>query len=739
MREQMASFFESQLDFIYFFYGLAFILLGVLCIGVARSDKGKAISIAFLGWFGLLHGISEWLDLATLIVGDSTGFAIVRIALMTISFMSLTEWARRGFIRAEIDVPGPWIYVPLLLPVIAAGALLDLVSANAMARYIFAGCGGFGAGLMMIIRGWRSSHRTRTLTLAVAVVFVLYGIAAAIMVPAAPFWPAQIINQTSFVHLTGIPIQLVRGLIACALAIMIWAGWGVLLAEDVNSERYSHHLRQQFVGTLAVMGMIFIGGWFLTNFLGGIYSENIQDEAKGDIGLLSSRLSGESAIVDAIAKVLAHTPSVQAMLSGPDSRDAAPVQRAMEVGAEAAGATVGHLLNAAGDVIVSSNPREFALLGMPNQSQAPWFRDAASGLAGRHFAFENTNGARMYYGSYPVRNPGGAIVGSVVLEKSLDALEVDLREFDRPFFFVDRQGVVVMTNRPGELRRTLWPSPVRSLSLDAQFGAPAGPPLLEREVTTSGWVKFDGIRSYVVRTPIGDNHWSMVIAIPAAGISASRFLGIVITLQFAITALFYFFGREHGIRESIQQQQRRELQDQATTLQVRASTDPLTGIYNRLRFDEDLHNELLRARRSQRIFSVVLYDIDHFKAVNDAFGHLIGDQVLVQVSNTVAGCLRETDLLARWGGEEFAILLADTSGRNAWMVAEKIRDAIVRTPFGAGPITCSFGVAQSAPGDTAESMVARADNALYRAKMNGRNRVELDTPIVEATELAPLL
>jgi diguanylate cyclase (GGDEF)-like protein len=121
----------------------------------------------------------------------------------------------------------------------------------------------------------------------------------------------------------------------------------------------------------------------------------------------------------------------------------------------------------------------------------------------------------------------------------------------------------------------------------------------------------------------------------------------------------------------------------------------------------------------------VLFDVDHFKVVNDTYGHQIGDEVLVRLSLLISSASRGVDLLARWGGEEFVILATGTDGSMASQFAEKLRAVVERAEFGvAGSVTCSFGVAEYAEGDSARTFVARADSALYKAKANGRNRVE---------------
>jgi diguanylate cyclase (GGDEF)-like protein len=133
-------------------------------------------------------------------------------------------------------------------------------------------------------------------------------------------------------------------------------------------------------------------------------------------------------------------------------------------------------------------------------------------------------------------------------------------------------------------------------------------------------------------------------------------------------------------------------------------------------------------------FSVILFDVDQFKLVNDTHGHQAGDRVLVQLAGVASGQLRATDVLARWGGEEFVILVPEADGAMAYRVAEKLRAAIAHATFDeVGSVTCSFGVAQYVDGESAESLIARADRGLYGAKLHGRNRVDFAvwSPVAE--------
>jgi diguanylate cyclase (GGDEF)-like protein len=159
-----------------------------------------------------------------------------------------------------------------------------------------------------------------------------------------------------------------------------------------------------------------------------------------------------------------------------------------------------------------------------------------------------------------------------------------------------------------------------------------------------------------------------------------------------------------------------------------ATTDGMTGVYNRRHFLALADQELLRSRRHRRSVSLMMIDIDYFKAVNDTFGHQVGDQMIIHLANLARQCQRASDVLARIGGEEFALLLPETSLPQARGVAERLRGEVADSPLPIPsrsiPATVSIGVATAANGtlDLSDLMTA-ADQALYDAKRAGRNRV----------------
>jgi two-component system cell cycle response regulator len=162
-----------------------------------------------------------------------------------------------------------------------------------------------------------------------------------------------------------------------------------------------------------------------------------------------------------------------------------------------------------------------------------------------------------------------------------------------------------------------------------------------------------------------------------------------------------------------------------------AVTDPLTGVYNRHYMERNLPRLFDRARTEKKPVSVLILDIDHFKSINDTYGHFAGDQVLQEVVRRLNANMRFFDMIVRLGGEEFAVILPEAGFEAASKVAERMLTAIATQPFAIKapaalelPVTVSIGLATTlAEGSSAEEMFHKADAALYKAKQSGRNRV----------------
>lgn len=167
------------------------------------------------------------------------------------------------------------------------------------------------------------------------------------------------------------------------------------------------------------------------------------------------------------------------------------------------------------------------------------------------------------------------------------------------------------------------------------------------------------------------------------------------------------------------------LEARASKFEEMAQIDTLTGLANRSSFEDKMIDEFERIERYQsKAFSIIFFDIDHFKNINDTYGHLVGDHVLRSMATQCKTLLRTNDMLARWGGEEFVAILPMVNSEDAQLVAEKLRKHIEEYIFEqVGNVTCSFGVTQYRTNDTPTAVLHRADNAMYTAKAKGRNCV----------------
>lgn len=224
--------------------------------------------------------------------------------------------------------------------------------------------------------------------------------------------------------------------------------------------------------------------------------------------------------------------------------------------------------------------------------------------------------------------------------------------------------------------------------------------------------------------PRGEELWMrafVVLLLMVFAAYTERLLAIIHDMTVKLKK--YHFRLELTIAElEAENMEHQCLVDELETLSI---TDPLTSIYNRRKFNEMLTMEIERSKRYQNSLSIIMCDIDHFKKINDTFGHDVGDKAIRKFSKQIHENIRETDMFARWGGEEFMILMPNVSAKNAHSVAEKLRIIIEKTEVEtAGSFTASFGVTDLMFDDTAETFIKRADQTLYKAKRGGRNRVE---------------
>lgn len=322
------------------------------------------------------------------------------------------------------------------------------------------------------------------------------------------------------------------------------------------------------------------------------------------------------------------------------------------------------------------------------------------------------NDAITIFINYRVMDYDGNFIGAAGVGLTLDALAHAIdsmqKRFNRRIYFVNEKGEIISSGKDGELHRT---------SIHQLPGIAAIATQIINKSTVPTQLEYSNDTGTVMLSSrlIPEFQWYLVVEqTETSDVAPVRkvFMGNIV-ISAAITLLVLLISLY-----SVNRYQRR--------LENVAATDALTGLYNRHAFELIYDQAIHEAKRAKTPVSMVLLDIDDFKSINDNYGHVAGDQVIMHVASLLDNSLRDGDLLCRWGGEEYVILLKNTSLNAALGVAEKIRLGLIthNFPLDGKNITGSFGVAEFVEGETLVQFFSRADQALYQAKSAGRNRVE---------------
>lgn len=330
--------------------------------------------------------------------------------------------------------------------------------------------------------------------------------------------------------------------------------------------------------------------------------------------------------------------------------------------------------------------------------------------------------------SIPVTNPGSRI--KVVY----GAIELDsLNRLQRPLLSSPDESIYLLRHDGVVLSRTPLLPEMLGLSV-ADIPAWTTNASQRKGVFITDAPPFAGVKRIVAFSQMQEYPLIIVVTAPLETVlmpwqkevALLFLLGSVFSIGFLLMAVKLARAvRANELAYSEIEKQAADLQIANQTLNVLSITDKLTQLYNRAKLDESLANETNRARRYKNDFSIVILDIDHFKTINDTYGHPIGDAALIQVADILKQCARDTDIVGRWGGEEFLIILPETPAAKAHAFAEKLRQLISSCQLPTvGHLTASIGVAHFNPEtDSPENLLERADKALYEAKYSGRNKV----------------
>jgi len=356
----------------------------------------------------------------------------------------------------------------------------------------------------------------------------------------------------------------------------------------------------------------------------------------------------------------------------------------------------------------------------------------------------------------PIRQADGRFLGALSAKINLHSITDTLA----PLAQAGAGAIYVMTDR-GRLVLTSRTSTAELMRTNV--AATVTQPLLDKEGATVTYVRPDGLEVVATLRRVPRLRWAAVVEVPRAeafaelarlrNVTILMLIALLVGVGLAAYGLGFLIARPlerlssaaarvtsgdlnvelpaggsgevgyltRAFAHMVSRLREREGQSELERLSV---TDALTGLYNRRHLMGTLANEVQRSRRLRRTFSVLMADVDHFKAYNDKGGHLAGDAALVKVAEILRKATRGVDSVARYGGEEFLVMLLEAPLATAAIVGERVRARVASEPFEGGKVTVSIGIAEyPSHGDTPEELIASADAAMYKAKSQGRDRV----------------
>jgi two-component system C4-dicarboxylate transport sensor histidine kinase DctB len=484
---------------------------------------------------------------------------------------------------------------------------------------------------------------------------------------------------------------------------------------------------------------------------------SLQKDAASRLKIFSSLILAPADKYRYLPKLVAESQAITSILMHP--HDAGKIEQAnflLEKLNADAGATIIYVLNVDGLAIASSNWRDRQSLIGTSYAFRPYFFDALKKGSSQFYAMGITTHVPGYYISHVVKKDE-TILGVVVVKVNIHEIDADWKNNSHEMVVTDEKGIVFLSSQDDWNYRPmseLTALEKKELNDTRQYENVLKKPLpieiekilsaeerVVRLITKMDWFGNEGIRYFVRRHAVPSSEWKVYIFSSmeeTQSNSISRALlaaGAVILLVLMVLYLYQFHARMKERQHSlvILEKAHQELSEKNGELRllneelyIKSVTDPLTGLSNRRLFMELAANLVSSAIRHHYPLSIIMIDIDHFKQINDTHGHDAGDKVLQAMATLLSEEMRDTDILARFGGEEFVIALPYSDEEATCAIAERIRKRVMNQAVdlngGVLRFTISAGVAQHrARESTLDDTIKRADLALYNAKRRGRN------------------
>lgn len=334
----------------------------------------------------------------------------------------------------------------------------------------------------------------------------------------------------------------------------------------------------------------------------------------------------------------------------------------------------------------------------------PWYKEVmnVNGLCYTNPYVDKVTGKKVISIIKPLLDNKDGVLGFFAVDLMIDDLEKMLLSYG-----IGESGYAILVSNGGDVVYNSRGN--KSFNIDIKNIESIIPVVTKNEKDIIEY-KYNGDYLYISRLGVISNDWSIISVVPKSDLERNfAYIKYATVMIYGISIFIVYL-----MIKSIQY------------LYNLSSKDNLTGAYNRNKFYEILNREVYNTKTKRKNLSVIIYDIDFFKKINDKYGHLNGDIVLKEITSIVTQSIRKSDYMVRWGGEEFLILMPNTDKDGAYIAAEKLRKLIEEYKFsveGIDKVTCSFGVAKYIYGESIAEFINRADVALYDAKNTGRNKV----------------
>jgi len=528
----MNGFLKGQMDYILFLYGLSFFILAVICFLFHRFEREKTSNLpwSLLGMFALLHGLNEWLDMFAIIFQDNQPFSIVRLIVLSMSFLFLFEFGRRARFNLAGKTPGTWIYVLLLIPAVS-GLIYGIDGMNTTVHYFLALTAGFFSSHAVYRASKGETQQYHLPLFILSIAMCCYAIAEGLIVLKSDLIPARWINYDSFNDYFGFPVQVLLTALALLQTIAIWIYSMHVLKTEAWAQKYA--LRRGLIGwTLAVLLLLgIVSGWIITDYIGESKRKDFEKNTQSLSTLLLNHLNDKFLTVDHSVSALSGSPWVTPALQSKIAQDREKANSVLDRYKHSMDVSVCYLLDKSGITIASSNRNEPDSFVGKSYSFRPYFQQAIAGMKGNYFALGITSKERGYYASSPVKDRQGNIIGAAVIKVNIIFFESAFKSY--PYaFVVSPEGIIFISSRPDFLFKSLWPPDEKSRSellSSLQFGNVSFEAVLQKEPINDSYITYNGNNFYVLRLPLRQAGWSLVFLNTTKDIAYSRLFGIFLS------------------------------------------------------------------------------------------------------------------------------------------------------------------------------------------------------------------